>query len=178
MLRPSRRRLPVEKPVDRCSGGTSKMRETRVIRHGIFPGGRRLSGCRVRHLLPVDVILPSVCRGLWASSCGSRVSTDQGYDPVTNSRIQERSCEKLGPKNARYWPSQTRNCLHLVAVLPDGPPARREATSWRVYLFWEARSALGLPMVGVKIFLPTSGRTDAVPSSRKGIHPTKWAPRA
>jgi hypothetical protein len=36
-------------------------------------------------------------------------------------------------------------------VLPDGPPARRAATSWRVYLFWVDVAALSRPLGGIEI---------------------------
>ena len=45
-------------------------------------------------------------------------------------------------------------------VLPDGPPARRAATSWRVY-----RSGLVEycgPPVGRQFMIPTNGRATAI----------------
>ena len=46
------------------------------------------------------------------------------------------------------------------SVLSDGPPARRAATSWRVYLMLPVWNAAVLPLVGMRDFLPTSGRTN------------------
>src|SRR5271168_5313306 len=49
------------------------------------------------------------------------------------------------PTDCEPWPGKrkavfmSKSMINEEEVLPDGPPARRAATSWRVYLFWVDR---------------------------------------
>ncbi len=48
-------------------------------------------------------------------------------------------------------------------VLPDGPPARRAATSWRMYLFWVDR-----------LLCPPVGLGQELSNAATGTKVTKW----
>src|ERR1700679_2553844 len=58
-------------------------------------------------------------------------------------------------KNAMEWPparsGPVRQDRMIGALAGDGPPTRRAATSWRVYLVWVDDAALALPLVGINI---------------------------